>query len=104
MTPPTMLEALAAAAGEEVTADLVNAELSDIDGLQFAHMVEALARVRAWQASLQRVDGVLERAIAGLLRDFRAGFWPVEVDGVGVVELAPPGDARTVIIKGGRQR
>jgi hypothetical protein len=87
-----MLEALAAAAGEEVTADLVNAELSDIDGLQFAHLVEALARVRAWQASLQRVDGVLEGAIEGLLRDFRAGFWPVQVAGVGVVELAPEGD------------
>ena len=96
-----MLEALATAAGEGVAADLVNAELADIDGLQFAHMVEALARVRAWQASLQRVDGVLERAIANLLRDFRAGFWPVQVPGVGVVELADPGDSR-VIITGGR--
>jgi hypothetical protein len=102
MTPPTMLEALAAAAGNAVTADLVNVELADIDGLQFAHMVEALARVRAWQASLQRVDGVLEHAISGLLRDFRAGFWPVEVAGVGLVELAPD-DPQRVIIRGGRQ-
>jgi hypothetical protein len=99
-----VFDALAAAMGDVEAAVLMDTALPDVNGWQFAHLVEALARVRAWQASLQRVDGALEHVIAGLLRDFRAGFWPVEVAGVGLVELAPPGDTRTVIIKGGRQR
>jgi hypothetical protein len=102
MTAQDVFEALAAVMGDVEAAVLVDTDVADVDGLQFAHMVEALARVRASQASLQRAEHVLERAIAKLLRDFRAGFWPVEVPGVGVVELAPAGDARVVLIRGGR--
>jgi hypothetical protein len=102
MTGQSAFEALAAVMGDVEAAVLLQTELADVDAMQFAQMVEALARLRTWQASLERADGVLARAIAKLLRDFRAGFWPVEVAGVGVVELAPAGDSRTVTITGGR--
>jgi hypothetical protein len=99
VTGQSVFEALAAVMGDVEAAVLLDTELADVDAMQFAQMVEALARLRVWQASLQRADGVLERAIAKLLRDFRAGFWPVEVAGVGVVELAPVGDTRQVLIR-----
>ncbi|MGH6691988.1 MAG: hypothetical protein ACREF4_15065, partial [Gammaproteobacteria bacterium] len=82
MTAERVTEAVTNVEGAAV---ILDQELLDVDSLQLGLKCDALARLRAVRASLQRSEAAIERDISDMMHTARTRR--TEVPGVGMVEV-----------------